>query len=252
MQQCSTALTATAAAACSSSATGGLHSMELRALPQVVSAGPDQRQRSTAHRLDATLAADAATGAVHSRSSSAGSSITSQHRECSADARCVCILPSPEQQQQQLQDISWADAEGAPLLPRTASKMSGELHCRSSTASPGQEGVMAADATGDPHPGLKQRVRAWWVAAMQPERLAAFRRMLLMGSLAGSASGVMAGLTGMGGASALSYWAFCGIWHQTLVSSIFRLEGMGPRHWFPCPGCLWAASCDSKLVGISC
>jgi hypothetical protein len=40
---------------------------------------------------------------------------------------------------------------------------------------------------------------SWWSTVTQPDRLAILRKMLMMGSIAGTASGIMAGLTGMGG-----------------------------------------------------
>jgi hypothetical protein len=64
-------------------------------------------------------------------------------------------------------------------------------------------GAAAAAATSDSRrqrSSLRTRCAAWLEQQRQAERLASLRRSLVMGAAAGVASGVMAGLTGMGGA----------------------------------------------------
>uniref|UniRef100_A0A383WJP0 Membrane transporter protein n=1 Tax=Tetradesmus obliquus TaxID=3088 RepID=A0A383WJP0_TETOB len=47
--------------------------------------------------------------------------------------------------------------------------------------------------------GCRQAVKQWWAHANEPEQRRATLRLLMYGSLAGSVSGAMAGMTGMGG-----------------------------------------------------
>lgn len=116
----------------------------------------------------------------------------------SSDAACICII-SPEQ--------NWAeDGENTALLTVDGHKAapSSDMGSTLTTLGDSQKALAASIPTADSSlersgSGLKQRMASWWAAVTRLERLAALRRMFAMGSLAGTASGIMAGLTGMGG-----------------------------------------------------
>lgn len=119
---------------------------------------------------------------------------TSRTSSCSSiasEVECLCIIkPEPE---------AWeSDTEHAALLhnPDSSKQLPSDavngctqpLHAGSSACCPAAGGG-----------SFKSRVLSWWESVTQPERLAVLRKMLFMGSLAGTSSGIMAGLTGMGG-----------------------------------------------------
>lgn len=122
----------------------------------------------------------------------------------SSDAACVCII-SPEH--------DWPEhAEHTALLAVDGAKP---------PCSDNQEFIVALNSSMKPlaapvdtaasnqqHSScdIRQRMSCWWAATTQPDRLAALRKMFAMGSLAGTASGIMAGLTGMGGEQPVLQW----------------------------------------------
>lgn len=114
------------------------------------------------------------------------------------EAQCVCLV-SPEQPwETDTEDVALLCTTGASKQPLSDSQQ----HIASKVK------LLLVEPTASkqhPGPGLKGRVQLWWAAAMQPEKLVVVRRMLMMGSVAGTASGIMAGLTGMGGASLQRY-----------------------------------------------
>jgi hypothetical protein len=115
----------------------------------------------------------------------------------SSDAACVCII-SPDQ--------NWTeDAEHTALLAIDGAKPPCSdnqelIAALNSSKKPSAAPAQAADGSQGCSRGcLRERMSCWWRGVTQPDRLAALRRMFAMGSLAGTASGIMAGLTGMGG-----------------------------------------------------
>lgn len=135
-------------------------------------------------------------------SSSSSSSRCSSTGSLTSDAQCVCVIDGPEElwgashtDQEQDALLSHADTgKHAASDPATMKATSLSANCRE----PGQSASCSTCSQGTCITQLCM-LSGWWSSVTQPDSLAALRRILLMGSLAGSASGVMAGLTGMGG-----------------------------------------------------
>jgi hypothetical protein len=122
---------------------------------------------------------------VQRRSTSRGSSSSS----LASDVQCVCII-SPDQPGN-------TDKEDVALLSSATAAKQLLSDCQADT--PGGCQPQGASCCQGAVCGLKSRMRCWCSIVTQPDRLAALRKMLMMGCLAGTASGIMAGLTGMGG-----------------------------------------------------
>lgn len=134
---------------------------------------------------DVSTAHDSPVQRTHSGSSS------SSRSSFAADAQCVLLISC----QEPLQETADADGEHASLLQ--------SVGCVKQPPSDGYHTACTDAEAGTSHVhakrGVRERWQTWWVSVTQPNSLAAFKRMLLMGSVAGSCGGVMAGLTGIGG-----------------------------------------------------
>jgi hypothetical protein len=151
---------------------------------------PAVLQTSSAYSVQrpaALLAAGHVDSTVQGRSTSRTSSCSS----ITSEVECVCII-KPEVE-------AWdTDTERASLLRNPdASKQSpgGAATGCTQPLHAGSSACCLAAGVGS----FKSHVSSWWGSVTQPERLAVLRKMLFMGSLAGTSSGIMAGLTGMGG-----------------------------------------------------
>lgn len=136
--------------------------------------------------------ADALSLHDHSHEQRHSTSRESSNGSAASQAQCVCLV-SPEQ--------PWeADTEDVALLASTGAAKQPLSDLQQHITVKMQLPLVEPTASKQhPGPGLRGRVQLWWAAATQPEKLVVLRRMLTMGSVAGTASGIMAGLTGMGG-----------------------------------------------------
>jgi hypothetical protein len=132
---------------------------------------------------------------VHSPEQQRSSSRASHRSSVVSDEHCTCIV-HPEQQ---LESALEPDMEGVALLHSACKQpLSSDMQSHTSAVSQVHLSEAAAPAQAA-RLRLVDRVQRWWSTVTQPDKLLALRRMLMMGSVAGTASGVMAGLTGMGG-----------------------------------------------------
>lgn len=139
---------------------------------------------------------------VHSPEQRQSTSRGSRRSSLASDEHCTCIV----HQEQHLE----SGMEGVALL-HGAGKPPSDAQSHTPADSQAHLGKPAAPAQAA-RLGLVGRVQRWWSAVTQPDKLLALRQMLMMGSVAGTASGVMAGLTGMGGERVLLHVA--SIWQQ--------------------------------------
>lgn len=138
---------------------------------------------------------------VH-RTCSSSSSRCSSTGSLTSDAQCVCVIDGHEElwgarHSDQEQDALLSHADTGKHAANDPATMKA-ISLSTNGKEPGQSATCSTCSQGTCTTQLCMLPR-WWSSVTQPDSLAALRRMLLMGSLAGSASGVMAGLTGMGG-----------------------------------------------------
>lgn len=129
---------------------------------------------------------------VQRRSTSRGSSSSS----LASDVQCVCIISPDQPCDTDMEDVALLSSTGAAKQPLSDCQVDANGGC--------QPQVGAASCCQGAGCSLKSRMLCWWSTVTQPDRLAILHKMLMMGSIAGTASGIMAGLTGMGGECALA------------------------------------------------
>lgn len=135
---------------------------------------------------------------VHSPEQRQSSSRGNRRSSLASDEHCMCIV----HQEQHLEP----DMEGVALLHGADKPPPSDAQSHTPADSQAHLGEPAAPAQAA-RLGLVDRAQRWWSAVTQHDKLLALRQMLMMGSVAGTASGVMAGLTGMGGECVLLHVA---------------------------------------------
>lgn len=115
----------------------------------------------------------------------------------SSDAACVCIITPDHDWPEDAEHTALLTIDGAKPPCSDNQEFIGALN---SSKKPLAAPAEAAEGSQEHNRGtFRERMSCWWAAVTHPDRLAALRKMFAMGSLAGTASGIMAGLTGMGG-----------------------------------------------------